>query len=159
MDRIKHFFPYSKINKSLNLKDFKNYIHFHFDNKWKNYDNKYLNNIIKKIYQISTHKKIIITSDIKNIYLEQFNSVNTNIMVIRDTTVQDLIYIVKNCEILISMHSGLLVHLSFCFNKNVIDVLSQDKFNEIDRWIPNYESYKRFSLDDIDKIKIIDAHL
>ena len=77
-----------------------------------------------------------------------------NIKCIFNSNIDDLISLVSNSLLLISSHSGLLVTLAASFKKPIIDIVSKDIFNELDRWIPLNYKYKRYELNEINKLNI-----
>lgn len=156
LKETKHYFPSMNIKENINCKIYSNYILLHLDERWKWHKDEYLNIVIKNIQELSRLHKIIVTSDLNNTYLDRFNSKNKSITVIPNTSVDDLIYLVKKCDTLISMHSGLLIHLALCFDKKIIDILSINKFREIDRWVPINKKYKRLRLENIKDQNIFD---
>ena len=65
-----------------------------------------------------------------------------------------LAYIIANAEANISMHSGSIVHISAAFDRLIVDIIENHKFNELDRWIPIVSKYKRFDLNKLENFII-----
>ena len=88
--------------------------------------------------------------------LKNFSEVakNKSILAIRNLPLNLLAYFIANAQANISMHSGLIVHISAAFNKLIIDVIEAHKNNEIDRWIPVISKYRRVDLDQLNEFKI-----
>ena len=86
--------------------------------------------------------------------LVKFLKNNNNITFISNSSVDDLIKIIYNSMIVISCHTGFLVHFAACFNKKIIDVVPKSIFNELDRWIPFDINYSRYEINELDKIEI-----
>lgn len=147
-----HYFPLSD-NYKRNIKIFDKYILIHFDEKWSRYDEKIFINFRDKIIKISENKKFIITSNKENLYLEHFDNINDNIKTVYDTNIKDMLFLTKNAYLIISSHSGFLIHLAACFKKQYIDILPINKFKEIDRWIPRNFNYKRYEFKHINDMR------
>jgi len=79
---------------------------------------------------------------------------NRSILAIRNLPLNLLAYFIANAQANISMHSGLIVHISAAFNKLIIDVIEAHKNNEIDRWIPVISEYRRVDLDQLNEFEI-----
>ena len=43
------------------------------------------------------------------------------------------------------------MHSAAAFNKKIIDIVSPQIFNELDRWIPFNVNYKRFDINNLNK--------
>ena len=134
------------------------YIHFHIDEKWLNFNRNIHDKIIEFIRSISLSQNIAISSNLgENILFDRINnefSNNKNILFLKSPDFLNLISIIYHSKTCISSHSGFIVHLAACYNKNIIDIVDQSIFNELDRWIPLNAIYKRYSLDDIEKINL-----
>ena len=61
-----------------------------------------------------------------------------------------LAHFIKNADKNISAHTGLVVHMSAAFGKEIIDIIKKEKNDELDRWIPLVSNYKRINFDKID---------
>lgn len=134
------------------------YIHFHIDEKWLNFNKNVHNKIIEFIRLISLSQNIAISSNLgENILFDRISdefSNNKNILFLKSPDFSNLISIIYHSKTCISSHSGFIVHLAACYNKNIIDIVDQSIFNELDRWIPLNAIYKRYSLDNIEKINL-----
>ena len=153
---FKDYFLPNSINKN-NIKIYKkNYILIHVDSRWKSFDNDVIETFEKKIISLSSNHSIIITSDKSNYFIENFSkkTKKLNIKCIFDTGIDDIISLVYNSILIISSHSGLIVTLAASFKKPIIDIVSKEIFNELDRWIPLNYKYKRYEISEINNLKI-----
>ncbi len=145
------FKPSKKIVKFQN-----SYFHFHLDEKWFSFDPAIKNNLIIFLSSVSTENTIVITSNLGDNYLfeEIYNYFykNKKFEFFRSPTFDELISIVFFSNTCISSHSGFIVHLAACYNKNIVDLVDPKIFNELDRWVPYDISYKRYDIHCIDKI-------
>ena len=101
-------------------------------------------------------KNIVITSNIggNKVFKDLINyfSNTTNIEFIKDSNLHSTISLIYNSNACISSHSGLIVHAAAAFNKKIIDIVSKDIFNELDRWIPYNVDYKRLDINNFIEI-------
>ena len=140
--------------------NFKNdYIHFHIDEKLLNLNRIVQNNLVEFLKLISSTKNIAITSNlgenpIFDFLCNEFNR-NKNFLFFKSPVFSDLISIVYFSKTCISSHSGFIVHLAACYNKNIIDIVNKNIFNELDRWIPFNINYKRIDIEELDKTNYI----
>ena len=74
------------------------------------------------------------------------NPLVNQIQIIKDPNLDDTISLVYYSKSCVSSHSGLIVHTAAAFNKKIIDIVSKDIFNELDRWIPYNIVYKRIDI-------------
>ena len=145
-----HYLPFSNPK---NISKFKEgYCLLHIDKRWEQFNNSFLNDLVKKIYLLSLNSNIVISSNIgsNNVfnYLADEFSNKPNIEIIKNPNLHDTISLIYFSGSCISSHSGLIVHSAAAFNKKVIDIVSKDIFNELDRWIPFDIKYNRFDIDD-----------
>ena len=130
------------------------------------------NALINTIHKIGKKYNLILTLGISNIKYEKLlreNFIihdykdlkinpkvakNRSILAIRNLPLNLLAYFIANAQANISMHSGLIVHISAAFNKLIIDVIETHKNNEIDRWIPVISEYRRVDLDQLNEFEI-----
>jgi len=148
----------------------KNYILFHFDERWDKYQKLDLDNIIKIIELVSLKKNVVITLGAKNFLFagklnETFTSYNfinnqlflvskkknKKIFLLNNIPLNLLAYFVKNSEKNVSSHSGTIVHMSPAFEKGFVDIIKKSKNNEYDRWIPLISNYKRINFEEINE--------
>ena len=149
---LNHYLPKIDFNFDKKINSFDNYAYIHLDEKWLNYNQKYISSFKNKIFQLAEKKKIIITSNKKNLFLDHFANKNKNILTIYNTSINELLYYIKYADVVVSFHSGFHVHASACLDARYIDILPIEKFNEMDRWIPLNLNYTRFSFQNIDKL-------
>ena len=152
----KHYFHEGeniKRNKELNFDD---YVLFHIDSRWKSFINdQILSNLINFISKASKKKNIIITSGPDNFMLDRLSLLqNDRVKIIYNTKISEIVSLIKYSNVVISSHSGIIVHLAACFGKNIIDVVPSSIFNELDRWIPFDINYKRYSINEILQIDL-----
>ena len=149
-----HYLPYNKVNNQ----KFKNYLHIHIDEKWKKFDNNFYINFVDKINNLSNANKIIITSNPNgnkfyfNI-MDKFKSYD-NFLFKDKVSIKDLLNIIFHSQTVISSHSGFIVHAAAAFQKNIIDLVPESINDELDRWVPNNISYKRFNNENFSKLFI-----
>ena len=150
----KHYF---KFEPSKKIAKFQNsYVHFHLDQKWFSLHSTIKHELIIFLSSISAVNNIVITSNLGDNYLFEeiynFFYKNKKFEFFRSPTFDELISIVFFSNTCISSHSGFIVHLAACYNKNIVDLVDPKIFNELDRWIPYDISYKRYDINFIDKI-------
>ena len=148
-----HVLNYKPIIKVVNFKN--DYIHFHIDEKSLNLNSIVQNNLVKFLKSISSSNNIAITSNlgenpIFDLLCNEFKK-NKNFLFFKSPVFSDLISIVYFSKTCISSHSGFIVHLAACYNKNIIDIVNKNIFNELDRWIPFNINYKRIDIEELDK--------
>jgi ADP-heptose:LPS heptosyltransferase len=142
-----HFLPYTPKTST----NFPNpYFHFHIDDRWCFFDKKIYYNLEKKIDNLSKNNRIFVTSNFNgnnffNDLYEKFKN-NTNIYFKNNATVDDLIDIIYKSHTVISSHTGFIVHVAAAFKKKIIDIVPDNIFNELERWIPFGVNYSRYSL-------------
>ena len=152
----KHYFhEYKNIKKNKEL-NFKDYVVFHIDNRWKSFINdQILSDLIEFIRKISKKKNIIITSGPDNFMLDRLLPLqNDSTKIIYNTKISEIVSLIKYSNTVISSHSGIIVHLAACFEKNIIDIVPNSIFNELDRWIPFDVNYNRYSIYEIPQIDL-----
>ena len=141
-----HFLPF--VAKEVNLPS--SFYHFHIDERWSLFNENVYTNLKKKIETISEIDSILITSNLNgNKFfnnLQKNLSVKNNIFFRNDASLDDLINIIYRSHTVISSHSGLIVHVAASFKKKIIDIVSPDIFDELDRWIPFNSNYLRLDL-------------
>ena len=71
---------------------------------------------------------------------------SSNIEFYDEPTLNSIISLVYFSETCISSHSGLIVHTAAAFNKKIIDIVHDEIFNELDRWVPFDTNYKRYNV-------------
>ncbi len=157
-----------KLLKKLNIR---NYILFHFDDKWND-----VNDINRKLFenlvclQKKINKNILITAyKNKSLYfrnlklrLNLINPVNLNLSIKNNKR----IYLINNPNLFlqerlvsssdynISCHSGILVHGSGANNRNIIDVLNDEEVNYQKCWAPKKNYFVVLKKEKEKKIKI-----
>ena len=138
-----------KYNKTID----KNYILFHFDEKWihNEYINSYVNiepindelqSFINSIINKSS-KKLVITTGIKTPdTLNKISSYkfNSKLIVLTGLEFIEIENIVVNCELLISCH-GAISHVAAAKNIKQIDIIEKGKLNLYKRWTAHFRSY------------------
>jgi len=143
-----HYLPFNKPKKISNFND--GYCLIHIDQRWEQFPLDVSINLKKKILILSKSTNIVISSNIGgNKVFEYLNNELLNkpdIEFINDPSLHDTISLVYNSKSCISGHSGLIVHTAAAFNKKIIDIVSKDIFNELDRWIPYNVIYKRIDI-------------
>tara|TARA_B100000315_G_C14359294_1_gene487711 strand:- start:97 stop:747 length:651 start_codon:yes stop_codon:yes gene_type:complete len=143
---------------------------FHFDERWDNYNKDALTNSLKIISNLSLKTKVILTTGImpfkflynlENLYCslnydysnKVFSITNKfkigRVLILKNMPLDLLAYFINNSIKNISSHSGPILNLSSAFDKDVIDIIIQSKFDELGRWIPSDSKYKRYSFEDL----------
>ena len=144
------------------------YFLFHFDEKWDRCTDSDFKNIMLLIKKISEVKKVIITTGIKNFSFFQvlkskfttfkYNNKNFELLekkddmavfIICNLPLNLLAYFIKNSKKNLSYHSGPIVHISPCFNNEIIDIIPENKNYEINRWIPLVSEYRRINFEEL----------
>lgn len=143
-----HFLPINFPNK---ISKFNNeYFYLHIDERWNNFEKKAFENINNAISHLSIDKNIVIASNIggNNVFnkISELHDNKTNIEIIKDPSINDMISLIYYSHTCISSHTGLVVHLSAAFKKRIIDIVPKHIFNELDRWIPFNVDYIRLNI-------------
>ena len=100
-------------------------------------------NELEKLYSSFDYNKID-----KNFI--KINKKETNKVIILKNLPLDLLsFFLTNSINNISSHSGPILNISAAFDINVVDIIKQSKFNELERWIPLVSKYKRYSFEDL----------
>jgi ADP-heptose:LPS heptosyltransferase len=143
-----HYLPFYQ---GKNISNFKNgYTLIHVDQRWEQFPQSVSINLKEKLLKLSMSTNLVVSSNIGGnkvfefLNNELFNK--PNIEIIKDPNLGDTISLVYYSNSCISSHSGLIVHTAASFNKKIIDIVSIDIFNELDRWIPYNVDYKRFDI-------------
>ena len=143
-----HYLPFYKIKKISNFND--GYCLMHIDERWEKFPLDVSINLKEKLLILSKSTNIVISSNIggnkvfKYLNNELLNKPNIEFII--DPNLHDTISLVYNSKYCVSSHSGLIVHTAAAFNKKIIDIVSKDIFNELDRWIPYNIDYKRIDI-------------
>ena len=130
------------------------YLLFHLDKRWELFPLIVRENLKKKLISLANNSKIVITSNIgsnnffDNIKKELINI--KNIQFIDEPNLHNILSLVYFSDTCISSHSGLIVHSGAAFKKNIIDLVSPNINDELDRWIPFNINYKRFDINNFD---------
>ena len=108
----------------------------------------------KKLISLSNNSKIVITSNIgSNNFFDYIKKELINIKNIQffdEPNLHNILSLVYFSDTCISSHSGLIVHSGAAFKKNIIDLVSPNINDELDRWIPFNINYKRFDINNFD---------
>ncbi|MDB3987079.1 hypothetical protein N9422_00700 [Candidatus Pelagibacter sp.] len=143
-----HYLPFSRPKKISIFKD--SYYLIHIDKRWEQFPNTVYINLKKKILSLSKNSHLVISSNVGGnqvfSYLIDELFDKSNIEIVKDPNLYDTISLVYFSHTCVSSHSGLIVHTAAAFNKKIIDIVSNDIFNELDRWIPFNIVYKRFDI-------------
>ena len=143
-----HYLPFYKTKKISNFND--GYYLIHIDERWEQFPLDVSINLKEKLLILSKSTNIVISSNIGGNkvfrYLNNELLNKPNIEFIIDPNLHDTISLVYNSKYCVSSHSGLIVHTAAAFNKKIIDIVSKDIFNELDRWIPYNIDYKRIDI-------------
>lgn len=144
----KHYLPF--IPNSNNIFLNKKYLLFHLDKRWETFPLKVRDNLKRKITSLSYDNKIVVTSNIgcNNFYnfIKKKLLNSSNIEFYDEPSLNNIISLVYFSETCISSHSGLIVHTAAAFNKKIIDIVHDEIFNELDRWVPFDTNYKRYNV-------------
>ena len=143
-----HYLPFDKVKQISTFK--KDYYLIHVDKRWEQFPKSIFISFKDKILELSKYKNIVISSNVGGNqafnYLNDELFDNTNVEIINNLNLHDTITLVYFSNTCISSHSGLIVHSAAAFNKKIIDIVSKDIFNELDRWIPYNVNYTRFDI-------------
>jgi len=131
----------------------KDYILFHFDEKWihNEYINTYVNiepfkdelqSFIASVINKSGKKLLITTGNktpdiLNNISLNKFGS---KLIVLTNLKFIEIENIVDSCDLLISCH-GAISHVAAAKNIKQIDIIDKSKLNFYKRWTAHFRSY------------------
>ena len=147
-----HYLPFNTKSKSIFSNE--KYLLFHLDKRWELFPLIVRENLKKKIISLSNNNKIVITSNIGSNkfynYIKKEILNFKNIQFFDEPTLHNIISLVYFSETCISSHSGLIVHSAAAFKKNIIDLVSPNINDELDRWIPFNINYKRFDINNFD---------
>ena len=143
-----HYLPF---NKRIKISKFSQpYFFLHIDERWNIFNNDAHRDLKLTILKISKDNKIVISSNIGgNILFDKLASdfkSNLNIEIVNAPNLHDIVSLIYDSHTCVSSHSGLIVHVAASFKKKIIDIVSADIFNELDRWIPYNVDYKRFDI-------------
>lgn len=144
-----HFLPFKSDKISFDNLPTSYYL-FHIDERWNNFSKHVYFSLEKKIEELTVSNKVLITSNTNgNIFYEKLLkkfTLNSNVKLIKNSTVDELVYLVYKSHTVVSSHTGMIVHTAAAFNKKIIDIVSEDIFDELDRWIPFNINYSRFNI-------------
>ena len=144
-----HFLPFKSDKISFDNLPTSYYL-FHIDERWNNFSKDVYFSLEKKIEELAVSNKVLITSNINgNIFYEKLLKkfdLNNNVKLVKDSTIDELVYLVYKSHTVVSSHTGMIVHTAAAFNKKIIDIVSEDIFDELDRWIPFNINYSRFNI-------------
>ena len=147
-----HYLPFNPKSKTIFLN--KKYLLFHLDKRWELFPLIVRENLKKKLISLSNNSKIVITSNIgSNNFFNYIKKELINIKNIQffdEPNLHNVISLVYFSETCVSSHSGLIVHSGAAFKKNIIDLVSPNINDELDRWIPFNINYKRFDINNFD---------
>ena len=157
---------YYFFNKNIN----REYFLFHFDEKWDKCTESDFKNSMILLKKISTINHVVVTTGIKqfkflkdlknNFTTFRYNKnkldllkkkEDVSVCVIESLPLNLLAYFIKNSKINLSYHSGPIVHISSSFDRKIIDLIPENKNNEIDRWIPIISNYRRINFEELNK--------
>ena len=143
-----HYLPFNPKSKTIFLNE--KYLLFHLDKRWELFPLIVRENLKKKLISLSNNNKIVITSNIgSNNFFNYIKKELINIKNIQffdEPNLHNVISLVYFSETCVSSHSGLIVHSGAAFKKNIIDLVSPNINDELDRWIPFNINYKRFDI-------------
>lgn len=151
-----------------NLRLIKNYINFHFDEKWihDHYIKKYqsiepdianFKTFVEKLI-IKTNKNLVITTglinnDLLDDYLLSFEKINENIyekhfenkiiQVYLNIDFFDLKYLIKNSNFIITCH-GASTHLASALDIKIYDIFDQSQEKFYNKWNSHMQNYDFF---------------
>ena len=143
-----HYLPF---NNASNPSDFnESYFLFHIDERWSMFEPTTKYKLKEKILILSKKNKIVITSNIGGNKIFKFLKVefenSDNIQIIESPDLHKTLSLIYYSNTCVSSHSGLIVHAGAAFKKNIVDLVSPNINNELDRWIPLNINYKRFDI-------------
>ncbi len=150
----KHYLPFIPDKNIL----FENYILIHIDERWDFFNQMFLKNFSKKIYELNQNYNLIFTSNYEgNNYFNELKikfSDTKNVKFIDKSSINELLNIIYHCKIVISSHTGFVVHAGSAFNKKIIDVINAKIDKELDRWIPFDINYQRIYFNKLSDLNI-----
>ena len=143
-----HYLPFEN---PINISSFdENYFLFHIDERWEMFDSIIINKLKNKILFLSKNNKIVITSNIGSNKIFEYLKIElkktNNIKIIESPDLHETLSLIYYSNTCVSSHTGLIVHAGAAFNKNIIDLVSLNINNELDRWIPFNINYKRIDI-------------
>ena len=157
LHKLNFNFSFSDLNilnkKYNNFNKLKNYIVFHFDEKWfsKTYIKNYkdispkMNDLKKFLMLLSkkTNKKIVVTTGKKSPRLLKLISnlnFNRKLIFLFNQNYLDLEKTIFNCDLLISCH-GFVSHIAAANNIKQIDLIERNKKNFYRKWTDHFRNY------------------
>lgn len=144
---LSHYLNYSEKNKQ----KIENYLHLHIDQRWDLYDLSFFKKFLKKLNEVSIKHNIVITSNLGgNKFYNNLKNQTNKLKTFHfrdDVSLESLLNIILYSKSVLTIHSGLIVHAAAAFNKNIIDLVPKNIYNELDRWIPFNVNYKRYNID------------
>jgi len=150
----KHYLPF-EASKDV---DYDNYLHLHIDEKWLDFDNSFFDSFEEKITTLSKKNNICVTSNLAgNLYFDRFKNkfIKNDKFVFKDNvSVHNLLNIIYFSHTTVSSHAGFVVHAGAAFEKKIIDIVSSNINNELDRWIPFDIDYKRININNLSELSI-----
>lgn len=150
-----HNLPIKNVSVVSKFKE--NYVLLHIDKRWDSYSKNTIISLIEILNEISKSNKIVISSNpggSNTFKLITDNLIsNTNIELIHQPNLHDVLSLVYYSSTCISSHTGLIVHSAAAFKKNIIDVVPSEIFSELDRWIPFNINYKRLNIENLSHLK------
>ena len=143
---INHYLNYSEKNNQ----KIENYLHLHIDQRWDLYDSNFFKKFLNKLIEVSMKKNIVITSNLEgNKFYNDLKNQTYKLKAFHfkdDVTLESLLNIILYSNSVLTIHSGFIVHAAAAFNKNIIDLVPENIYNELDRWIPFNVNYKRYNI-------------
>ena len=147
-----HYLPFNPKSQTIFLNE--KYLLFHLDKRWELFPLIVRENLKKKLVSLANNSKIVITSNIgSNNFFDYIKKELINIKNIQffdEPNLHNILSLVYFSHTCISSHSGLIVHSGAAFKKNIIDLVSPNINDELDRWIPFNINYKRFDINNFD---------
>tara|TARA_Y100001970_G_C14175239_1_gene826587 strand:- start:64 stop:1029 length:966 start_codon:yes stop_codon:yes gene_type:complete len=143
-----HYLPFKNPVNQSNFNQ--SYFLFHIDQRWESFEQITQNLLNDKILALSKNNKIVITSNLGNNkifnFLKRKLENNNNIQIVESPDLNKILSLIYYSNTCVSSHAGLIVHAAAAFKKNIIDLVSPNINNELDRWIPFNINYKRFDI-------------
>ena len=143
-----HYLPFKNPVNQSNFNQ--SYFLFHIDQRWESFEQITQNLLNDKILALSENNKIVITSNLGNNkifnFLKRKLENNNNIQIVESPDLNKILSLIYYSNTCVSSHAGLIVHAAAAFKKNIIDLVSPNINNELDRWIPFNINYKRFDI-------------
>ena len=149
-----HYLPFEN---PTNISSFdENYLLFHIDERWEMFEPIIINKLKNKILFLSKNNKIVITSNIGSNKIFEYLKIElkktNNIKIIESPDLHETLSLIYYSNTCVSSHTGLIVHAGAAFNKNIIDLVSLNINNELDRWIPFNINYKRIDINNFHNV-------